>query len=170
MILKKNQKKGQLESVQTAMLLMFFVIAIVIFMLFLFSQMNLSQRQLSLELKKENSYQKAISIVNFDLYSCHTGVSNCIDGYRLKAFLELYEDNKEFKNKISSIFGYSNITIIFEDFSLNTNNAQHPNVIQIYYNEPETKQGVYRFKIPVLYHNSTIEKTSLVSMEIEIYD
>ncbi|HDP73382.1 MAG TPA: hypothetical protein ENN46_00270 [Candidatus Woesearchaeota archaeon] len=155
-------RKAQIKNLQNAILLVFFVIALIIFSMFFYSNITHRMKQDVEEIRHIQTILAVAGISQMGEFSC-SGIDYCIDFEKVKAFNQLRRSSPEYADYLFSRLGFAKVHL----HSQSTGNQ----LAEVYAREPETGEfsRILRFNIPCLIYDADSEKGSLGYFNITMY-
>jgi hypothetical protein len=157
-------KKTQIKTLQNAMLLVFFVIALIIFAVFFYSSTTHRMQADIEQMQYKQGILTVAGIAKMGEYSCvHSDY--CIDYYKAKAFVELHERSADYADYMFSRLGFAEVYLYQQEGFF------YELKLELYDRKPEA--GIFsrtlRFNIPCIIYNASSRRGSFGYFNITIY-
>lgn len=170
MVVPHYSNKGQLQMIETILVLFIFIL-ILVFGLYFYYQYSFSNiQQTSFELSEAEANALVSSITSLPELSC-TNQKNCIDIIKLINFKSVYNQNKAY---YASFFKNKKILVeqIYPESTQNLCTFQPIFPIQcnsIILHQPVEKPNKYILSLPISLYYPNLDKYSLGKVVLEVY-
>ena len=175
---RSKNKRGQLQTQETILVVFIFIILIVFGLVFFYRVQSSSIAQEFNEFQKDKLSVDFITLGDLPEFSCSkAGIKeSCIDTAKLIAFSSLYNSTRQYKDYYFERFGYKNITI-YQIYPKNTKNSnkcsssklEDCGVWEVYVKKPSKNLGKRVYDTPVSLYNPENDQYTIGIMVVEAY-
>jgi hypothetical protein len=162
-----NQKKGQLQSGETIVVIIIVIIMLIVGLVYFVNSKESSIKAESSSMNDINAMKTAIIASSLNELKCSASsvmVKTCFDYYRMKSFGKIVEDNKQ-ESQQYYYFVFKNSKIVVR---VMMPNATVENVTLYDYNNSANKSSSMTF-IPLIVENPMTEEKYFSILEVRTY-